>query len=82
MSVLSSDQSAPAARLKGDVNGNGAVLALDVSLVLQSAVGAVSLDSHQQCAGDYYNGGAVSAFDASVILQCVVGGACSSATCD
>lgn len=82
MSVLSSDPSTAPLRLKGDVNGNGAVSALDAAVVLQSVVGAVSLDSHQQCAGDYNSSGAVSAFDASLILQCVVGGTCSTGTCN
>lgn len=82
MSVLSSDTSTGSLRLKGDVNGNGAVSALDAAVVLQSVVGAVNLDSHQQCAGDYNSSGAVSAFDASLILQCVVGGACSTGTCN
>ena len=82
MSVLSSDPSTAPLRLKGDVNGNGAVSALDAAVVLQSVVGAVSLDSHQQCAGDYNSSGAVSAFDASLILQCVVGGTCRTGTCN
>ena len=82
MSVLSSDQAAAPLRLKGDLNGNGTVTAFDASIVLQSVVGAVTLDSQQQCAGDYNNSGAVSAFDAALILQCVVGGSCSSGTCN
>jgi alpha-L-arabinofuranosidase len=82
MSVLSSDEGAAPLRIKGDLNGNGSVSAFDASIVLQAVVGAVSLDTHQQCAGDYNSNGAVSAFDAALILQCVVGGSCSSGTCN
>ena len=82
MTVLSSDQAAAPLLLKGDLNGNGSVTAFDASVVLQSVVGAVSLDSHQQCAGDYNSSGSVSAFDAALILQCVVGGSCNSGTCN
>ena len=82
MSVLSSDQATTPLRIKGDVNGNGSVTAFDAAVVLQSVVGAVSLDSHQQCAGDYNSSGSVSAFDAALILQCVVGGTCNSGTCN
>jgi len=82
MTVLSVDQSVAALRLKGDLNGNGAVTAFDASVVLQSVVGSANLDTQQQCAGDYNSSGSVSAFDAALILQCVVGGSCSSATCN
>ena len=79
MTVLSSDS---AARLKGDLNGNGGITAFDAALVLQAVVGAITLDPRQQCAGDYNDNGSVTAFDASLILQCAVGGACSTATCN
>lgn len=82
MTVLSSDQTAAPLRLKGDLNGNGAVTAFDAAMVLQSVVGAASLDSQQQCAGDYNSSGSVSAFDAALILQCAVGGTCTSGTCN
>jgi hypothetical protein len=61
---------------RGDVNGNGAVTAFDASLILQAVVGAISLDSGQQCAADFNQNGSVTAFDASLILQCVVTGTC------
>ena len=82
MTVLSSDGSTQAAaRVRGDVNGNGSVTAFDASIVLQNVVGATSLDSTSQCAADYNANGSVTAFDASLILQCVVGGACSTSSC-
>ncbi len=83
MTVISAGgQQQAAARLRGDVSGNGAVTAFDASLVLQDVVGATTLDAKSLCAADYNANGAVTAFDASLILQCVVGGACSSASCN
>lgn len=43
---------------RGDVNGNGQVSAYDVLLILQAVVGAISLDSMQQCAADFNLNGA------------------------
>lgn len=60
----------------GDVDNNGSVTAYDAALVLESVVGAITLNEAQQCAADYNGNGAISAFDASLILQCVVSGVC------
>ncbi|MCM2314526.1 MAG: dockerin type I domain-containing protein [Thermoanaerobaculia bacterium] len=72
-----------AKRLKGDINGNGAVSALDASMILQSVVGTIHLDDTQRCAADFNGNGSVSAFDAAMVLQCVVNpSTCSSNICN
>jgi len=57
----------------GDVDGNGAVQAMDASLTLQNVVGLIDLDETQTTAADVDGNGAVQAMDASYILQYVVG---------
>ena len=82
MTVFSGDQSFALTIPKGDVNANGNVTAFDASVVLQSVVGAMTLNARQRCAADYDGNGSVGAFDASLILQCIVGvRACSTSTC-
>lgn len=60
----------------GDVSLNGKIQAYDAALILQHAVGAVTLNADQLAVGDVSaNGGAdpVTAYDASLILQYNVG---------
>jgi parallel beta-helix repeat protein len=57
----------------GDVSLNGLIQAYDASLVLQSAVGSITLSAAQLSVADVSGDGTVSAFDASHILQYVAG---------
>lgn len=57
----------------GDVSLNGIIQAYDASLVLQSVVGNITLNSTQQEVADVSAAAGITAFDASLILQYVVG---------
>ncbi len=59
--------------VKGDVNGDGQLSALDASLVLQHVAGIATLTAEQQSAADVNVDGVLSALDASLILQKVAG---------
>lgn len=59
--------------VKGDVNGDGQLSALDASLVLQHVAGIVTLTAEQQSAADVNGDGKLTALDASLILQKVAG---------
>ncbi len=61
------------ARAAGDVSGDGAVSALDASLILQHTTGLTLLDAAGRAAADVTTQGGISAFDASLVLQRVVG---------
>ena len=57
----------------GDVSLNGIIQAYDASLVLQYAVGSITLDPTQQVVADVSAAAGITAYDASLILQYVVG---------
>ena len=57
----------------GDVSQNGEVSAFDASLVLQHAVGSITLTGDSATVADVSGNGDISAFDASYILQYVAG---------
>ena len=59
--------------LFGDVDENGQVQAMDVSLTLQNAIGLIDFMEEQINLADVDGNGQVQAFDASLILQFVVG---------
>ena len=59
--------------LLGDPSQNGAVSALDASMILQHAAGSIALAGAAFIAGDVSGNGEISAFDASLILQYLVG---------
>ncbi|HPE33766.1 MAG TPA: right-handed parallel beta-helix repeat-containing protein [Bacteroidales bacterium] len=59
--------------LTGDPSLNGIIQAYDAALVLQHAVGLITLDAAQIIAADVSGNGAVTAYDASLILRYVIG---------
>lgn len=59
--------------LIGDVSSNGAVQAYDASLVLQKAVGSLTLNPAQTIAADASGDGEITAYDATLILEFVAG---------
>ena len=59
--------------LVGDVSLNGIVQAYDASLVLQYAVGSLTLSPLQLTVADVSSNGGVTSYDASLILQYVAG---------
>lgn len=59
--------------ITGDVSLNGNIQAYDAALVLQSAVGSITLNDRQLSAADVSGNGTVTAYDASLILQYVIG---------
>jgi parallel beta-helix repeat protein len=59
--------------ITGDVSLNGNIQAYDAALVLQSAVGSITLNARQLSAADVSGNGTVTAYDASLILQYVIG---------
>jgi len=59
--------------MMGDVSLNGVVQAYDASLVLQYAVGSITLTGAQQQVADVSFAAGITAYDASLILQYVVG---------
>ncbi len=59
--------------LTGDVSLNGIVQAYDAALILQNAVGSLTLNSLQQQVADVSGEAGITAYDASLILQYVVG---------
>lgn len=59
--------------LKGDVNGDGKITAIDARWALQNAAGNRDLTDEQKAAGDVNGDGKVSAIDARWILQAVAG---------
>ncbi|MCX6152514.1 MAG: T9SS type A sorting domain-containing protein [Ignavibacteriales bacterium] len=62
-------------RLKGDVDGNGAVQAIDASLILQHVVGLITITDPQSLwAAEVTGDGNVGALDASYVLYYVVNG--------
>ncbi len=65
--------SMPSQPVMGDVSLNGEVMPYDASLVLQSSVGAITLDSKQQAVADVSRDGTLSSYDASLILQYSIG---------
>ncbi len=66
--------------LRGDVDGNGIVQAMDASLVLKYVVGLDTLTPTQLLAADVNGDGVVGAYDASWILYYVVYGQWPSAS--
>ncbi|MBU2447466.1 MAG: hypothetical protein KJ666_18085 [Bacteroidetes bacterium] len=60
--------------LKGDLDGNNLIQALDASYILQNAVGLRDFDSMQSFAADVNNDNIVGAYDAAWILYFVVYG--------
>jgi hypothetical protein len=65
--------SMPSQPVMGDVSLNGEVMPYDASLVLQSSVGNIILDSKQQAVADVSRDGTISSYDASLILQYSIG---------
>lgn len=65
--------SGPSQPVMGDVSLNGEVMPYDASLVLQSSVGTITLDSKQQAVADVSRDGTISSYDASLILQYSIG---------
>jgi parallel beta-helix repeat protein len=59
--------------LTGDPSLNGVIQAFDAALVLQHAVGLITLDDRQIEASDVSGDGTATAFDASLILRYVIG---------
>jgi parallel beta-helix repeat protein len=59
--------------IMGDVSLNGSVQAYDASLVLQSVVSLITLNTLQKTVADVSGDGNVTSFDASLILQNVAG---------
>nr|NQU93935.1 T9SS type A sorting domain-containing protein [Bacteroidota bacterium] len=59
--------------VSGDVSLNGKIQAYDAALVLQYAVGLITLNDRQLEAADVSDNGTVTAYDASLILQYVIG---------
>ncbi|HBG86077.1 MAG TPA: hypothetical protein DDW62_00845 [Marinilabiliaceae bacterium] len=59
--------------LLGDVSSNGVLQAYDASLVLQAAVGTLTLEAHQVFAADVSGDGLITAYDATLILEYVAG---------
>lgn len=59
--------------LMGDVSLNGMIQAYDAALILQQAVGLMTLNSSQLQVADVSGASGITAFDASLILQYVVG---------
>jgi len=57
----------------GDVSLNGSVQAYDASLVLQSVVSLITLNSLQKTVADVSGDGSITSFDAALILQNVAG---------
>ena len=57
----------------GDVSMNGEVKPFDASLVLQHAVGSITLSEKQQGVADVSGNGMITSYDASLILQYSVG---------
>ena len=57
----------------GDVSMNGIVKPYDASLILQSVVGSITLDSKQQSVADVSFNGEITSYDASLILQYSIG---------
>lgn len=58
--------------LKGDLDGNNLIQALDASYILRNAVGLRDFDSMQSFAADVNNDNIVGAYDAAWILYFVV----------
>lgn len=58
---------------KGDIDGDGKVMASDARLALRAAVGLVTLGGSTLYAGDVDNNGRMSAADARLILRAAVG---------
>ena len=61
-----------AARLPGDVTGNGVVTAYDAGLILRHNVGDVTLTGNDSIAADVTGNATISAYDAALVLQYVV----------
>lgn len=59
--------------LLGDVSGNGSLQAYDASLVLQKAVGSITLEPQQERAADVSGDNQITAYDATMILEYVAG---------
>lgn len=59
--------------LAGDVSLNGSVQAYDASLVLQHAVGSVTLSTAQKSVADVSGDGTITSYDGTLILQYVAG---------
>ena len=66
-------QPPPPSGLLGDVSLNGAISALDASMILSHVIGQSPLDGAGLGVADVSGDGSTSAFDASLILQYVVG---------
>lgn len=66
------DPNAPAIAM-GDVNGDGAINAVDARWALQAASGARSLSDEQFAAADVNGDGKITAVDARWILQAASG---------
>lgn len=63
----------PPEREKGDVSGNGTVDISDARLILQAAVGKITLSEEQAAAADVNGDGKVTSSDARLVLSYVVG---------
>lgn len=61
------------ARIPGDLNRDFKINSLDALMVLQSAVGLITLDSAQTAQADVSKDGTVNSYDALMILQYAVG---------
>jgi len=59
--------------VKGDVDGDGEILAADARLLLRASVGLTALDKAQTIAGDLENDGKITAGDARTALRVSVG---------
>ena len=69
--IIDNDTANPV--LLGDASQNGAVSALDASMILQHATGLIALTGAAFIAGDVSGNGEISALDASLVLQYLVG---------
>ncbi|MCD8026247.1 MAG: dockerin type I domain-containing protein [Clostridiales bacterium] len=71
---LSDEQSTDAAPVYGDVNGDGEINVIDVTLVQKASVNLEKLSDEQTILADVNDDGRVSVLDATCIQKAVVGG--------
>lgn len=62
-----------AKQLRGDINNDGKIDVIDMTICLKSVVNSVSLDEGETLRADVNNDGNVSIFDARKLLQHVLG---------
>ena len=63
----------PSKNMRGDVNGDGNITAVDARIVLQNVAGLTILDEAELKCADVNGDGVVTAVDARIILQIVAG---------